>query len=98
MESGAKCYTYNNGFIHSKMLSIDGRVCCVGSANMDIRSFSLNFEVSAIVYDEATTLKLEEAFKQDLLKSTLLTKEHYKSRSGIIKLKESISRLMSPIL
>ncbi|EQB89341.1 cardiolipin synthase [Clostridium punense] len=98
MESGAKCYTYNNGFIHSKMLSIDGRVCCVGSANMDIRSFSLNFEVSAIVYDEATTLKLEESFKQDLLKSTLLTKEHYKSRSGIIKLKESISRLMSPIL
>ncbi len=98
MDSGVKCYTYDNGFIHSKMISIDGKVCCVGSANMDIRSFSLNFEVSAIVYDEATSLKLEEAFKQDLLKSTLLTKDHYNNRGIIIRFKESVSRLLSPIL
>lgn len=98
MDSGAKCYTYDNGFIHSKMISIDGKVCCVGSANMDIRSFSLNFEVSAIVYDEATSLKLDEAFKQDLLKSTLLTKDHYNNRGIIIRFKESVSRLLSPIL
>jgi cardiolipin synthase len=98
MEAGAKCYTYNNGFIHSKMVSIDGKVCSVGTANMDIRSFSLNFEVNAVVYDEATTLKLDEAFKQDLLNSTLLTMEHYNNRSAIIKVKEAVSRLLTPIL
>ena len=98
MEAGAKCYTYNNGFIHSKMVSIDGKVCSVGTANMDIRSFSLNFEVNAVVYDEATTLKLDEAFKQDLLNSTLLTMEHYNNRSTIVKIKEAVSRLLTPIL
>lgn len=98
MESGAKCYTYDNGFIHSKMVSIDGKACTIGSANMDIRSFSLNFEVCAVIYDEATTKKLDEAFKKDLLQSTLLTMEHYKNRSLIVKFKEAISRLLSPIL
>jgi len=98
MEAGAKCYTYDNGFIHSKMVSIDGKVCSVGTANMDIRSFSLNFEVNAVVYDEATTLKLDEAFKQDLLKSTLLTMEHYNNRTPIVKIKEAVSRLLTPIL
>lgn len=98
IESGVKCYTYDNGFIHSKMISIDGKVCTIGTANMDIRSFSLNFEVNAIVYDEATTLKLDEAFKQDLLKSTLLTIDHYNNRTLFIRFKESVSRLLSPIL
>ncbi|MEG0774154.1 cardiolipin synthase [Clostridium sp.] len=98
MDSGAKCYTYDNGFIHSKMVSIDGKACSIGSANMDIRSFSLNFEVNAIIYDEATTLKLDEAFKRDLLESTRLTEEHYKNRSIFIRFKESVSRLLSPIL
>lgn len=98
IESGVKCYTYDNGFIHSKMISIDGKVCTIGTANMDIRSFSLNFEVNAIVYDEGTTLKLDEAFKQDLLKSTLLTIDHYNNRTLFIRFKESVSRLLSPIL
>ncbi|MEG2289503.1 MAG: cardiolipin synthase [Clostridium sp.] len=98
VECGAKCYTYDNGFIHSKMVSIDGKMCTIGTANMDIRSFSLNFEVNAIIYDEKTTLQVDKYFEDDLLKSTLLTKELYNKRPPIIKFKEAISRLLSPIL
>lgn len=50
--AGANCYTYNNGFLHSKGMIVDDRVLCYGTANMDIRSFALNFEVNAVVYDE----------------------------------------------
>ncbi|WP_346891858.1 cardiolipin synthase [Clostridium sp. UBA3887] len=98
VECGAKCYTYDNGFIHSKMVSIDGKMCTIGTANMDIRSFNLNFEVNAIIYGTITTSEVDKAFESDILQSTLLTPEHYSNRSLIIKFKEAISRLLSPIL
>lgn len=98
VECGAKCYTYNDGFIHSKILSIDGKMCTIGTANMDIRSFSLNFEVNAVIYEVETTLALDKAFEADILNSTLLTVADYKNRPFIIRFKESISRLLSPIL
>ena len=48
LNSGVKIYTYQNGFIHSKVMMIDDEICSVGSANMDYRSFALNFEVNAL--------------------------------------------------
>ena len=50
LEAGAKCYTYDNGFLHAKGMVVDGLVSCYGTANMDIRSFKLNFEVNAVIY------------------------------------------------
>ena len=64
--AGAKCYVYNNGFLHAKTLSIDGMVACVGTANMDFRSFGLNFEVNAVIYSERTVQRLERAFENDM--------------------------------
>lgn len=98
VECGAKCYTYNDGFIHSKIVSIDGKMCTIGTANMDVRSFNLNFEVNAVIYETETTLDLDKAFEVDILNSTLLTVKDYKNRPFIIRFKESISRLLSPIL
>lgn len=98
VECGAHCYTYDNGFIHSKMVSIDGKICTIGTANMDIRSFSLNFEVNAIIYNEATTRKVDQYFMEDILSSTLLTKDEYEKRTLKVKFKESVYRLLSPIL
>lgn len=95
---GAHCYTYDNGFIHSKMVSIDGKMCTIGTANMDIRSFNLNFEVNAIIYDEGITRKVDQYFMEDILSSTMLTTELYNKRTTIIKFKESVYRLLSPIL
>ncbi len=98
METGAKIFIYDNGFIHAKMLVIDGEIASVGTANMDFRSFRLNFEVNAFIYEKTMAQKLEDIFLEDILKSYQLTPELYKERSLWIKLKEAVSRLLAPIL
>lgn len=95
---GAKILLYENGFLHAKTIVADGEVASVGTMNIDSRSFRLNFEVNAIVYDRQVAAQLEDLFLQDSLLSSGLTPERYKERSLMIKLKEGISRLLSPIL
>ena len=96
--AGANCYTYDNGFLHVKGVSIDGEACCFGTANMDIRSFSLNFEVNAMIYDEETAREMERIFREDLKLCTRITKDMYQGRSLWIRFKEQICRLLSPVL
>lgn len=98
LEAGVNVYQYNNGFLHSKTLIIDDEVASVGTANMDHRSFTLNFEVNAFIYDEGIARSLKQAFIEDMKVSDQLTKEKYASRSLWIKFKEGISQLLSPIL
>lgn len=98
IEAGAKVYIYQNGFLHAKTIMVDGKLASVGTANIDVRSFRLNFEVNAFLYNEQVTGKLVEQFKQDMENSTLLTYEGYQERSLRIKFKESVARLISPIL
>ena len=98
LEAGARVYIYENGFLHAKTICVDGEVASVGSANFDIRSFRLNFEVNAFLYDGSETKKLQEAFEQDLLKSSQLTRERYQQRSLLIRFKERVSRLLSDLL
>lgn len=98
IEAGARCYTYNNGFLHAKCMCVDGIVTCMGTANMDIRSFSLNFEVNAVIYSARTTGRLMEAFENDIAKSTLITRKKYEQRDFIIRIKEQFCRLLSPVL
>jgi len=95
---GAKCYTYDNGFLHSKVVIVDDEICTVGSTNMDIRSFLLNFEINVFIYDSEIALQLKTAFLEDIKKSTLITPKKYKDRSFVIRFKESISRLLSPLI
>ena len=96
--AGAKCYVYNNGFLHAKTLSIYGMVACVGTANMDFRSFGLNFEVNAVIYSERTVQRLERAFENDMTLCTQVTRKVYDERGLVIKAKEQFSRLLSPLL
>jgi cardiolipin synthase A/B len=98
IEAGARCYTYDNGFLHAKCMCVDGLVSCMGTANMDIRSFSLNFEVNAVIYSARTTERLMEAFENDITKSTLVTRKKYEQRSLLIRIKEQFCRLLSPVL
>lgn len=98
LDYGVKVYIYNKGFLHSKTVTVDGEVSSVGSANFDIRSFDLNFETNAIIYDWEFAKKMEEAFENDMINSTRLTKEMYENRSGWIRFKASIGRLLSGIL
>lgn len=96
--NGAKCYTYDNGFLHAKGIIVDEKVFCYGTANMDIRSFALNFEVNAVVYDENKAREMTEIFREDVKHSTLITKDIYAGRKIYVRLKEQVSRLLSPLL
>ncbi len=98
VRAGANCYTYDNGFLHAKGVCVDGKAFCYGTANMDIRSFALNFEVNAVVYDKALAEKMEAIFREDLKDCTHITKELYESRSLPIRIKEQFCRLLSPLL
>lgn len=96
--AGARCYTYNNGFLHAKGLVSDGRAYCYGTANMDIRSFKLNFEVNAVVYSRREAERMVEIFKEDLKHCRQITKDVYTRRSLLVRLKEQVCRLLSPLL
>jgi len=98
LEAGAKCYIYEKGFLHAKGVMVDGAVSCCGTANMDIRSFELNFEVNATIFDEDTTRRLESAFLKDLDDCKEVTREVYEERGLVIRIKEQCSRLLSPLL
>lgn len=96
--AGANCYTYENGFLHCKGISIDGEACCFGTANMDNRSFALNFEVNAMFFDEKTAQEMERIFIEDLKLSRKITKDIYRGRRLWIRFKEQCCRLFSPVL
>src|SRR5699024_10193129 len=98
LNAGVKVYIYRNGFVHAKMAMADDAVASVGTANIDHRSFKLNFEVNAFLYNQSKAEELRMAYERDLELSEELTLEKYNGRSLKIKVKESISRLLSPIL
>jgi len=98
LEAGVKCYTYNNGFLHAKGVIIDQNVICYGTANMDIRSFELNFEVNATIYDSSLATQMHEIFIEDLKNCTEITPFRYKHRKFIVRIKEQVCRLFSPVL
>lgn len=98
LESGGKVYLYNKGFLHSKVVIIDDFMASTGSANMDLRSFKLNFEVNAFIYDENIIKEIKNEFMKDLQNSEELQRDKFENRNIKMKVKESISRLFSPIL
>ncbi|MBE6052895.1 MAG: cardiolipin synthase [Clostridium sartagoforme] len=98
IESGVKIYKYEKGFIHSKTIVSDGKVSSIGTANLDIRSFQLNFEINAVIFDSEFTKKQEEIFKKDIKDSRLVTYDEYNSRGRAIRIKEALIRLIAPIL
>ncbi len=98
LRAGVKCYMYKKGFLHSKTIVVDGMISTVGTANFDLRSLKLNFEVNAVIYDAETSHTLQEIFLQDVEDSQELTKAEYDNRSLWHRLMESISHLLSPIL
>ncbi|WP_214823720.1 cardiolipin synthase [Exiguobacterium algae] len=95
---GADVYTYEEGFLHAKTLVIDGEVASIGTTNIDARSFHLNFEISALVFDRDVAQSVIDAFERDKERSEQLTVERYETRTRWIRFKESVSRLLSPIL
>lgn len=98
MEAGVSVYLYYGGFNHSKLLMIDSMLSSIGSANMDIRSFEDNFEVSALIYDSSKTVELENRFLADLEQATLIRPSDWEARPVRHRFYEALARLLSPLL
>lgn len=98
LESGVKIYLYNKGVIHAKTLVVDDTLSMVGTANMDLRSFELNFEINAVVYSERINQELKQQFFKDLEHSTLITLEEWNKRSLFQTFFPALARIMAPLL
>ncbi|HEU0109637.1 MAG TPA: cardiolipin synthase [Flavisolibacter sp.] len=98
LKAGVEIYLYQKGFIHAKTLVTDRKIAIVGTANMDARSFDLNFEVNAIVYDEEVASELALVFENDLLNAEKIKAEEWLDRSIYRQLLEKSARLVSPLL
>ena len=98
LKAGVKVFFYEKGFLHSKMMVSDDMLSTVGSTNMDFRSFEHNFEINAFVYDEQTAWYVKERFLLDQRDSRPVRLKEWRERPFGEKFKESVARLLSPLL
>ncbi len=97
LDAGVRVYLYDSGFNHSKLMIVDGVFSSVGSPNVDMRSFNLNFEITALIYDEDFAAKLNHIYFKDLEDSVEVLSELWDGRRRSEKIKESLSRIFGPL-
>ena len=98
LDCGAEIYLYKKGFVHAKTTVVDGRLAIIGTANMDHRSFELNFEVNSTVYDTKFAEELKQAFLNDLKDAEMIDPKKWAKRTLFKQLPEKLCRLFSPLL
>ena len=96
--AGVRVFLYQKGYLHAKTISIDSEICSIGSANIDIRSFSINYELNAVLYNRELVRELDEAFKRDLEHCCEFSPDEYHSRHPVLRFRDSATRLLSPLL
>ncbi|NMO95727.1 cardiolipin synthase [Paenibacillus lemnae] len=96
--AGVKFYEYQKGFIHAKVLIVDDLIGSVGTANMDMRSFFCNFELTAVMFDKKPIDHLVADFEEDLTNSKAIDEEAFHERGRAQKAAEIFCRMLSPML
>ncbi len=96
--AGVQVYYYQGEYFHAKTINIDSVLCSVGSANMDIRSFSINYESNLVIYDEKTARELEQDFLNDLRHCKKFNVRNYRRGNIVGRVRDSLFRLASPLL
>lgn len=97
--AGVKVYKYSKeSFIHSKTIVIDGEVSSVGTANLDIRSLTMNFEINAFIYNKDLAEDLENIFFYDLKSAREISVKDILNKKLPRRLLESWAKLFSPLL
>ena len=91
MKAGVRVWRYNDGFVHEKMMLMDDTCCSIGSANLDHRSLTLNFESNAMIYSPRINAEAAERFLEDLERSTEYSCEEYERRTPMMKLRMAVS-------
>ncbi|KKO51025.1 cardiolipin synthase [Paenibacillus sp. DMB20] len=98
LTAGVKFYEYRKGFIHAKVLIVDDLIGSVGTANMDMRSFFCNFELTAVMFDKKPISRLVSDFQEDLANSLLIDAKTFHNRGRRQKAAEILCRMLSPML
>ena len=98
IEAGVEFYQYQQGFYHSKFIIADGKIATIGTCNMDMRSFQLHYEVNAVIYDSIKAEILKKVFEEDLTNSRKISLEECENLSFLKKLRNSIFRIIAPLL
>ena len=98
LQAGVEIYLYRKGFVHAKTFVIDKTLAGIGTANLDTRSFDLNFEVTAVIYDKEVASELAADFYNDLENADRLERRRWKIRSRWQIILEKIIRLISPFM
>ena len=77
MKHGVNVWIYQPGFHHTKIITVDGKFCTVGSANLNARSLRFDYEANAVIVDSCITKQLDHLFDNDKNKSFLLTPDSW---------------------
>jgi cardiolipin synthase len=93
-----RVFLYEKGYLHAKTISIDGAICSIGSANIDVRSFSINYELNAVFYSDRITQELETQFARDLAHCREFDPVAYRHRGRVSRFRDSVARVLSPLL
>jgi cardiolipin synthase len=96
--AGVRVFLYQKGYLHAKTISIDSEICSIGSANIDIRSFSVNYELNAVFYSDRIAKQLESDFERDLEYCSEFDPAAYRKRGTAIRFRDSVARVLSPLL
>lgn len=98
LRAGVELYTYQKGFLHKKVIIVDGDMATIGTANMDLRSFHLNFEVNLFLTGTDSIDDLVTHFEEDLKECRRIRPVAFYKRGLGVKWKESFARLFSGVL
>lgn len=98
INAGVRVFMYEKGYLHAKTISIDSEICSIGSTNIDIRSFSINYEINAVLYNRQLAKELEDAFDRDLASCTEFDPTEYSRRNPAVRFRDSVARLFSPLM
>ena len=98
LQAGVRIFLYRKGFVHAKTVVADSMLSVVGTANMDIRSFDLNFEIMSVIYGKEFGDELEGVFMKDLEECDELTLEQWNNTGIVRRLGYAIARLISSLL
>ncbi len=98
LDAGVKIHEYVGGLLHTKSLTLDGEITLIGSANMDRRSFDLNYENNILIHDAATTAAMQERQRQYLANSRPVTREMVQAWSFPRRLWNNTLAMLGPVL
>ncbi|MCC6417641.1 MAG: cardiolipin synthase, partial [Gemmataceae bacterium] len=98
LDAGVKIHLYRRNFLHAKHMSVDDHIALIGSSNIDIRSFTLNAEVSLLVYDPEVAGRLHAQQDRYFAQADLLTAEGWAQRPTVVKVGQNVARLMDSLL